>query len=97
MSIEDAGTGTCFHEKYKGENLYVTLTDQSLEMSMTLKDHLGAIDENTLTGLDMLGVLLTMLIENDVDKEEISGRIWETSRNKNDLADTLSMVLIKEV
>ena len=38
---------------------------------------------------------ISMLLEEGVDKETVSGAIWECSRRSGSLGDSLSMVLIK--
>ncbi len=90
---EPAGTGTRHRVPYRGENCYMTLTDQSLEISMVAKDPLGQVDERSLTGLGIISELTTMLIESGANLEEVAGRIWSQSRNKGDLADLLSGIL----
>ena len=87
----DCLTGTRHRVDYRHENCYLTLTNKSLDISMVSHDS----QDETLTGLDIIGALVTLLLEEDVDAEVISGRIWETSRKQNDLADHLSMLLIK--
>ena len=76
---------------YRDQPMYVFVGDKSMSISMVA----FSAEEHTLEMLDIIGVLVTMLMEEAVDKERISGGIWECSRSKGSLGDTLSLALIK--
>ena len=85
--------GKKFTGAYKGHNLYNTITPESFDISIVsnVKDP----EQTMLEGLEIMAVLATMALENGADIEEMSGRIWECSRNKGSLGDTLSMNLAR--
>jgi len=95
--IEPAGDGTRIIDKYEDENIYIIPTDQSFDIEMVGIGMDFKQKDRMLTGLGIISTLITMLIEDDRDREEISGRIWESSRRKGDLADVLSMALIRKM
>jgi len=81
-------SGIRYKLKYRDENLYVVITDTSLDLSMVDID-----DQNTLTELDIIANLVTLCLENNIDKEKIASSIWSVSRNEKDLAAKLSEVI----
>ena len=85
--MDDVGKRT--RHEYRGENMYVFTGERSMSISMVSLD----IEDNTLEGLDVIGSLVSLLLENEVDKEIIAGVIWENSRNTGSLADILARVL----
>lgn len=93
---EPAGTGVKHTVKYRGENCYITRTDQSLSISMIAKNPDNTVDDNTLVGLDVISTLATLLIERGVKPCDISERLREDSRNVGDLADHLAIILVRE-
>lgn len=85
--------GKRYRIKYRNDNLYVVLTPVSMDMSMVSRD---AKDE-TITGLGIISTLTTMLMEEEIDRSIIAGMIWTQSRRKNDLADTLASLIVKDM
>ena len=88
---EDCLAGTRYKIQYRNEPMYVIVTQKSLDISCISHD----MEQNTLTGLGVISSLITLLLEEGVDKEIIASSIWAESRNKQDLADDLSMILVK--
>lgn len=84
--------GKRYRVRYRQDNLYVVLTKRSLDMSMVSRD----TKDETLTGLGIISTLVTMLMEEEIDREIIAGMIWTQSRHKNDLADTLASLIVKD-
>ena len=83
--------------KYRDENLYIFISDKSLEMNMLDMDKSMKkdTDSRTLTGLGIMSKLITLCLEFEVDREIIAGEIWTESRKKDDLADILSRILLE--
>lgn len=92
MSLE-VDEGKRYRVRYRKDNLYVVVTPRSLDMTMVSRD----IKDETLTGLGIISTLVTMLLEEEIDPEIISGMIWTQSRHKNDLADTLASLIVREI
>lgn len=88
----DLDDGKRYRVRYRDNNLYVVCTPRSLDMSMVSLD----VKDDTLTGLGIISTLVTMLMEEEIDREIIAGMIWTQSRHKNDLADTLASLIIKD-
>ena len=85
---DNEDTGKRHKIQYRNENLYVMIGEKSLTMSMRNMDH-----HKTTTGLDIISNLVTLLLEKGVDKQEISGRIFEASIDENDLAWNLDKII----
>ncbi len=83
--------------KYRDENLYVFISENSLDMSMldTDKSMKKDTDSRTLVGLGIVSKLISLCLEFDIDREVIAGEIWTESRKENDLADILSKILLE--
>ena len=83
--------------KYRDENLYIFISENSLDMNMldTDKSMKKDTDARTLVGLGIMSRLITLCLEFEIDKEVISGEIWTESRKKDDLADILSKILLE--
>jgi hypothetical protein len=77
---------------YREDHLYAVVTGKSLTLTASGK----IFDLRTLTGLDIIAGLVTLLLEAEVDVEKIGGRIWEASRTERDLAAQLSRVLVEK-
>ena len=83
--------GQRYQGVYEKQNIYTIITAESLDLKMMSLDS----KDRTLEGLDIIGVLGTIALENGADPEEMSARIWEVSRRKAGLADTLSLCFAK--
>lgn len=90
---QECDEGKRYRIRYRNDNLYVVLTPVSMDMSMVSRD----VKDETLTGLGVISTLVTMLLEEDIDREIIAGMIWTQSRRKNDLADTLASLIVKDM
>ena len=82
---------------YRGENLYIFIGGQSLDLSMldVAKDMKTETDQHTLTGLGIISKLASLLLAEGVDRDIIAADIWSESRKIGDLADILSRVLVE--
>ena len=87
--IENAGDGNCHHLRYRGENLYVTLTEQSLDLTMRETPE----TEHTTVGLGVISRLTTRLLEDEIDYEELASIFFSESRHPGDLADMLTKTI----
>lgn len=76
---------------YKDNRLYNVITEESFDLSMVSQER----DDRTLEGLEIIAVMGTMALECGVDLEEMAGRVFECSRSKGSLGDTLSMNIAK--
>lgn len=81
--------------KYKGHNLYVIKSDVSLDINCLDHDKGKSAEQTTLTGLGIISGLITLALEEGVDEEIIASAIWQESRKQKDLADLLSLILVK--
>ena len=86
-------TGHRYKEQYyEVARLYVTITDKSLTLSISDPE----ITDRTLTGLGCIESLVTLCLSEGIGNELISSALWENSRHKGDIADRLSLLLVKE-
>lgn len=76
---------------YEIARLYITIGDKSLTMSISDPK----IKTRTHVELGIIESLATLLLEEGVERDVVASAIWENSRTKGDLADTLSLLLIK--
>ena len=91
--IELVDTGYRYREDYyELTAMYVTIADRSLTISISDPD----LKDRTAVGLCIIENLATLCLEEGIGKEIVSSAIWECSRNKSDLADRLSYLLVKE-
>jgi hypothetical protein len=98
VSQKPPDVGERYQHDYYGEKLYCIVTTQSVDLMMTEPDRglgnpLGV--NRTLTGLGIISSLITLLLEYEIDPKDIAGSIWENSREKGDLADILSLDLLR--
>ncbi len=96
MSNQEYTTGTRYKFEYKNHNLYVILCEKSIDINCLDQDKGNQdTEKTTLTGLGIIQALITLALQEDIDKELIASAIWSESRKKLDLADELSMILVK--
>jgi len=81
---------------YRGENLYIFISDKTLDMSMMdmSKDLKNETDPTTLVGLGIISKLTSLCLAEGIDPEIIASDIWSESRKVDDLADIISKKLI---
>jgi hypothetical protein len=91
--IEEDSDGHRFIMQYKRNNLYVVLTDNSFDITGTSED----VNIKTDVAFGIINRLITRLIEDETDLEDIAGMIWSESRKKGDLADIVSKSIEKGI
>jgi len=80
--------GKKFSGKYKGHNLYNTITNKSFDLSMYTEDQNK--DQATLEGLEIIATMATLALRSGASVEEMQQKILECSRAKGSLGDTLA-------
>lgn len=75
---------------YEIANLYATITDKSLTLSISDPD----LKTRTRVGLGCIESLVTLCLQEGIDKELIASALWENSAGKGDIADSLSFILL---
>jgi len=83
---------TCqrIRKKYRGNNIYIVLSDKSLTLSMVDND----FSQRTIAGLDAIALLTTKLLEHGVDMDEIKKDCFlPASRSRKDVPGILIEVL----
>ncbi len=93
----DCLSGTNHRVPYKGQTLYVMKTDKSFDISALDFDFVlkRETEPTTLVGLGIISAVITLALQEGIDSELISSAIWTESRNKGDLADRLSLILVE--
>jgi len=75
---------------YRGENLYVTVNDNMVHLSI------ANIDEfRTISGLELVQRLINELLDRGMSLEDIAGACFECSYQAGDLPGILSKELVR--
>ena len=92
MSHELIDEGKKYRERYYDvSTMHVIVGEKSLTIHMSNEN----IPERTIVGIGIIENLVTLALAEGIDKEIVSAVIWECSRNKGDLADRLSYLLVR--
>jgi len=92
-SIEPDSIGHRHILQYNGNNFYVVITDNSFNIAGTSHK----IPDRTHVAFGIINRLATRLVEDGVDLEDLAGMVWSESRDKGDLADTISKSIEREM
>lgn len=85
-----AGTGKRLIGKYRGENLYLVSTEQSLDISHSTH-RIGEVEQRTLVAFDIISALATALLaEGGYTPKDMADLFFTCSQTKGDLADMLT-------
>ncbi len=94
--IEKAGSGHRHKMTYFGENFYLTITEESFDLSYS-SDKSPHIEDRTKTGFDIISGLATQLLQDGTDYEDIASIFFQSSRKPGDLADSLCKGIEAEI
>ena len=94
--IEPRGEGHRMKMKYYEENFYVVVTDQSFDISYS-SDKAEKIAQRTKVGFDIISGLITQLLQEGAELEDIASTLITSSREKGDLADSLCIAIEAEI